>query len=69
VKKQTGPAKSPMKNAPVQSTEPAAGVMATKPETVPLIMPSTDGRFLTIHSVTIQDRVLIAVDTCVTITP
>ena len=30
-KKHTGPASSPMKNAPVKSTEPAAGVMATSP--------------------------------------
>ena len=41
--KQTTPATMPMTSAPVGSTKPEAGVMATRPATAPEMMPSTLG--------------------------
>src|SRR5580658_2068403 len=44
----------PMTTAPVGSTKPDAGVIATKPATAPEIMPSTEGFLEMIHSENIQ---------------
>src|SRR5258707_6555479 len=52
--------------APVASTKPEAGVIATSPATAPDAMPSTDGLPLKIHSVNIHDSAATAVANCVT---
>ena len=51
----------PMMIAPPTLTNPAAGVMATKPATAPEARPSTVGFLLKNHSVTIQEMAAIAV--------
>ena len=49
------PTTKPMMMAPLQSTKPAAGVMATRPATAPLITLISVGLPFTNHSVNIQD--------------
>src|SRR6516225_2566268 len=55
-----------MTNAPRGSTNPDAGVIATRPATAPEIIPSTLGLPLTVHSANIQARAAVAVAICVT---
>src|SRR5260370_36241249 len=43
-----------MINAPLGSTKPDAGVIATRPATAPEIIPSTEGFFAIIHSANIH---------------
>src|SRR4029077_13487288 len=50
-KKQRTPAMAHVKKAPTGPTKPAAGVIATRPATMPEQMPSRLGLPLTIHSV------------------
>src|SRR6185312_12144284 len=64
----TAPATSPMASAGPGSTNPAAGVMATRPATAPEIAPSTDGLPRRNHSAKLQDSVAPAAATCVTST-
>src|SRR3569832_203969 len=56
----------PMISAPVGSTKPDAGVMATRPATAPEQMPSSDGVPRSIHSTNIQVSAAVAVAICVT---
>lgn len=42
--KAKAPVTNPMKMAPMAPTEPEAGVMPTKPEMAPEIMPRLEGR-------------------------
>ena len=60
------PATRPMTSAPVGSTKPEAGVMATRPATAPEMMPSTLGLPRPIHSANIQASAAAAVAICVT---
>src|ERR1700757_4553560 len=55
-----------MIKAPRGSTNPDAGVIATRPATAPEIIPSTLGLPLSIHSANIQARAAVAVAICVT---
>src|SRR5207249_7001017 len=55
------PAAMPMINAPLGSTNPEAGVIATRPATAPEIMPSTEGFLATIHSENIHESEAAAV--------
>src|SRR5688500_7804437 len=48
--KGTTPASTPMITAPVASTNPAAGVMTTRPATTPEQNPSTDAYFFVMYS-------------------
>src|ERR1051325_7126188 len=64
--KQPTPATMPMTSAPVGSTQPEAGVIATRPATAPEMMPSTLGLPRTIHSANIQASAAAAVAICVT---
>src|SRR5271156_5600965 len=52
--KHTTPAIAPMIIAPLGSTKPEAGVMATSPATAPEAMPKTLGLPLVSHSANIQ---------------
>src|SRR5467141_4314338 len=53
-KKQRMPAMAQVKKAPTGPTKPAAGVIATRPATMPEQMPSRLGLPLTIHSVSVH---------------
>ena len=55
-----------MTSAPLGSTKPEAGVMATRPATAPEAMPSTLGLPWTSHSENIQASAAMAVAICVT---
>src|SRR3954453_20607631 len=55
-----------MMSAPVGSTQPDAGVIATRPATAPETMPSTDGLPRAAHSANIQASAAAAVAICVT---
>src|SRR3990172_315248 len=60
-KKGITPAAMPMIMAPPMFTNPAAGVMATRPPTAPEARPRTVGLPECIHSTTIQARAATAV--------
>src|SRR5210317_916102 len=47
-------------------TKPAAGVMATNPDTTPEAIPKIVGFLFTIHSINIQDRAPMAAEVLVT---
>src|SRR5512145_2290357 len=64
--KQRTPAAMPMTMAPPGSTNPDAGVMATRPATAPEMMPRTDGLPFDSHSANIQPSAAAAVAICVT---
>ena len=53
-------------SAPIGSTKPAAGVMATRPATAPEMMPRTLGLPLKAHSMNIHARPAAAAAICVT---
>src|SRR5512135_3367051 len=60
-KKQTTPATAQVMNAPTGPTKPAAGVIATRPATIPEQMPSRLGLPFTIHSISAQATPAVAV--------
>src|SRR5512135_3537338 len=60
-KKATIPAAAPIKSAPETFTNPAAGVIATRPATAPEARPSTVGFFECIHSIAIHATAAMAV--------
>src|SRR5215831_8590230 len=60
------PAATPIIKAPRGSTNPEAGVIATRPATAPEIIPRTLGLPLTIHSANIHARAAVAVAVWVT---
>ncbi len=55
-KKHTTPAARPMTSAPAGATKPAAGVMPTRPATMPEMMPSTEAFLWTSHSTAAQEQ-------------
>src|SRR6516162_10923822 len=57
----------PMQSAPSGPTKPDAGVMATRPATAPVQMPTTVGLPRIIHSTSIQVNAAAAVAMCVTV--
>src|ERR1700742_1689332 len=65
IQKQNTPASSPIHNALIGCTNPAAGVIATSPATDPEIPPSALGLPLRIHSASIQPRAAAAAPKCV----
>src|SRR5215467_7418081 len=60
------PAATPIQNAPSGPTKPEAGVMATRPATAPVQMPTTVGLPFSIHSTIIQVKPAVAVAVWVT---
>src|SRR5690554_6724470 len=66
LQKQATPATSPMAMAPMGPTNPAAGVMATKPPTAPDTIPSVVGLTCLIHSANIHARAAVALARWVT---
>src|SRR3984957_13730710 len=64
--KQITPAATPMMIADPGSTNPDAGVIATRPATAPEMAPSTEGLPLAIHSANIQPNAAAAVAIWVT---
>src|SRR5262245_1431909 len=62
---QKTPPPMPIKMADIGPTNPAAGVIATKPATAPLAAPNTVGLPLRIQSIASQDKVAAAVAICV----
>ena len=60
------PATNPMTNAPLGSTKPAAGVIATRPAMAPDAMPSRLGLPLATHSTSIHATAADAAPICVT---
>src|ERR1700739_3090228 len=65
MKKQNGPAISPIPIAAIGPTNPAAGVIATKPATAPEIAPRALGLPLRIHSAPPQPSTAAAAPKCV----
>src|SRR5918998_4724301 len=63
--KQTSPAMKPTASADIGETNPAAGVMPTRPATAPEMAPSTVGLPLRTHSPSIQPSVAAAAPKCV----
>src|SRR5580658_342960 len=61
------PAATPMAIEPTGPTKPDAGVIATRPATAPVQMPTTVGLPRTAHSTNIQVRPATAVAICVTV--
>src|SRR5262249_17235556 len=61
------PAAMPMHSEPSGPTKPDAGVMATRPATAPVQMPTTVGLPRIIHSTSIQVNAAVAVAMCVTV--
>ena len=59
--RQTTPANTPIASEPIGPTNPAAGVMATKPATQPEAAPNMEGLPLRIHSATDQPNTAAAV--------
>src|SRR6201996_597362 len=65
IQKQNTPASSPIHNALIGVTNPAAGVIATSPATAPEIPPSALGLPLRIHSAASQPIAAAAAPKCV----
>src|SRR5215468_3662008 len=61
------PAAMPMHSEPTGPTKPDAGVMATRPATAPVQMPTTVGFPRIIHSTSIQVNAAAEVAMCVTV--
>src|SRR5260221_13180457 len=57
----------PMHSEPTGPTKPDAGVMATRPATAPVHMPTTVGLPRIIHSTNIHVNAAVAVAMCVTV--
>src|SRR3990167_8698758 len=64
-KKHKTPESSPIHSAPIGSTKPDAGVIATSPATAPESTPRTLGLLCTIHSANIQASAAAAAAICV----
>src|SRR5947208_907839 len=56
-----------MMRAPIGPTKPEAGVMVSRPATMPVTMPSTEGLRKRNHSQTIQVNATVLAPICVTI--
>src|SRR5262252_4289092 len=65
IAKHTTPAMAPITNAGMGPTNPAAGVIATKPATAPEIAPSALARPFLIHSAALQLSAAAAAPKCV----
>src|SRR5215831_4808942 len=61
------PAATPMAREPAGPTKPDAGVMATRPATAPVQIPTTVGLPRMAHSTNIHVKAAVAVATCVTV--
>ena len=55
-----------MPSAPTGPTKPDAGVIAASPATLPVTIPSTEGRPARSHSIAIQVSAAVAAEICVT---
>src|SRR5260370_17268445 len=64
IQKQSAPATSPITNAGIGATNPAAGMMATNPATAAEIAPSALARPFLIHSATLQLSAAAAAANC-----
>src|SRR5665647_461839 len=67
MQKHTNDTITPMANAPGTPTNPAAGVIATKPPTAPVLIPTTVGRLSIIQSNSAHVNAAAAAAICVTI--